>query len=88
MKGFVYVIRDIKTDKFYVGSTNNIKRRIYQHFHNHTQTTRIMKVKEVVLIQEYPNLKMARNIERKIKNLKRKDYIRKMISDGFIKLSN
>lgn len=40
----------------------------------------------LVLSQEYKSLKMAREIEKRIKKLKRKDYIEKMIADGFIKI--
>ena len=41
---------------------------------------------EVVLKQEYKTLLEARSVERKIKNLKRRDYIEKMIKDGYIKV--
>jgi hypothetical protein len=41
---------------------------------------------ELVLIQPYESLEMARRIEKKIKYLKRKDYIEKMVSSGYIKL--
>lgn len=52
----------------------------------HTQTTRNMVDPILVLVQEYHNLDVARKIERKIKKLKRKDYIEKMIHDGKIKI--
>ena len=41
---------------------------------------------DVALAQKYPSLEIARKIERKIKALKRKDYIEKMIRDGYIKI--
>ena len=41
---------------------------------------------KLVLFQEYYSIKIARKIEKKIKSLKRKDYIEKMINDGYIKL--
>lgn len=63
-----------------------MERRLSQHKSGHTQTTYRNKFSEVVLIQKYPSLKIARSIEKKIKKLKRKDYIEKMIKDGYIKL--
>ncbi len=85
MSAFVYILEDDK-GKFYVGSTDNLKRRLGQHEAGHTQTTRNMVKPRLVFNQEYDSLEQARRVERKIKKLKRKDYISKMISDGFIKI--
>lgn len=41
---------------------------------------------EIVFYQEYENLKVARKIEYKLKNLKRHDYIASIVKDGFIKM--
>ena len=41
---------------------------------------------KLMLVQRYDSLKEARKIERKIKNLKRKDYVEKMIKDSYIKM--
>ncbi len=84
-KGFVYILKDINGGT-YVGSTDDIARRVHQHQIGHTQTTRNMVNPTLILSQEYESLKVARKIERKIKNLKRKDYIEKMIADGYIKI--
>ncbi|KKW02101.1 MAG: hypothetical protein UY52_C0024G0017 [Parcubacteria group bacterium GW2011_GWC2_49_9] len=43
-----------------------------------------MKSPVLVLSQEYPTLVEARRIERRIKKFKRKDYIEKIVKDGFI----
>jgi predicted GIY-YIG superfamily endonuclease len=45
-----------------------------------------MKNPHVALSQEYPTIEEARKIERKLKKLKRKDYISKIIKDGYIKI--
>lgn len=86
MKAYVYILRDEK-GKFYIGSTNDIKRRLKQHQTKHTATTYRMKSPQLVLKQEYPSLEFARKVERKIKNLKRKDYIENMVKDGYIKMA-
>jgi len=87
MKGFVYVLKNDKGD-FYIGSTDNLRRRLNQHRIGHTQTTRNQKMINLVLVQEYGSLKDARIVERKIKKLKRKDYIAKMVADGYIKVKS
>lgn len=85
MKGFVYILQN-ESERFYIGSTNDIERRIRQHCNGHTQTTRNMGQFKVVLVQEYESLELARIIEKKLKKLKRKDYIQKIINDGIIKI--
>jgi len=85
MKGYVYILKD-EGGKLYVGSTNDIKRRMSQHNIGHTQTTKNMKSLRLVLFQEYESLEVARKAERKIKKLKRRDYVERMISDGYIKI--
>lgn len=86
-KGYVYILKDQK-GRFYIGSTTDIKRRLKQHKNNHTQTTERMIDPKLALTQEYDSLEIARKIERKVKKLKRKDYIEKMIIEGYIKMTS
>lgn len=85
MKGWVYILKD-EEGKFYVGSTSNLERRLVQHARGNTQTTRRMKNFSLVLSQEYSSIVDARRVEKKIKRLKRKDYIEKMVREGTIRL--
>ena len=84
-KRFVYILKN-KQGRFYIGSTDNLARRLHQHEFGYTQTTRNMKEFKNILAQEFPSLGIAWKIERKIKKLKRKDYIEKMITDGYIRI--
>lgn len=83
--GIVYILQDEK-GKYYIGSTDNLPRRISQHELGQTPTTHRMKNPVLVFSQEFLTLQIARKVELKLKKLKRKDYINKIISDGFIKL--
>ena len=85
MKGYVYILKD-RTGRFYVGSTSDIKRRIGQHASGHTQTTRNMDEPTMVFTQEYNSLGVARRVEKKIKALKRKDYVEKIVAEGYIRI--
>ena len=85
MKGFVYILKDDK-NIFYIGSTIDLKRRLNHHTSGHTHTTKRMKNVHLVFQQEFQSLDIARKIERKIKRLKRKDYIEKIVSEGYIKM--
>ena len=84
---FVYILQSQKNGKYYVGSTDNIDQRLYQHKSGKVHTTQRLLSIELKLKQEYPNIQIAKKVERKIKNLKRRDYIQNMISDGYIKMS-
>ena len=85
MSAYVYILED-KDGRFYIGSTQDLERRLRQHKNVQTQTTRNMNDPVLVLSQEYVTLTEARFVERRLKRLKRKDYIRKMIGDGRIKM--
>ena len=82
---FVYILK-FPSGKFYIGSTENLNKRIKHHKGGHTPSTKRLGGGEVVLIQEYAELKEARAIESKLKKLKRHDYIAKMVRDGYIKI--
>ncbi len=86
MVGFVYILED-DNGKFYIGSTTNIKRRLSHHKSGGTWTTSRMVNPKLVLLQKCDSMTRARAIEKRIKDLKRKDYIAKMVRDGYIKLN-
>ena len=65
-RGFVYILRSVKNNRFYIGSTKNIERRLKEH--------------EL-------GFSLARQIERKLKKLKRKDYLEKIVQVGHIDLA-
>ncbi len=87
MKYCVYILKD-DNDVFYIGSTNNLERRMSQHKNKYTKTTARMNNPKLVLFQEYNSLAMARSVELRIKKLKRKDYVEKMIKDGYIRIKS
>ncbi len=83
----VYILQFPK-GKFYVGSTVDLDRRTKQHASGHTHSTKRLGLGEakLVLKQEYRTLEDARSVEYKLKKLKRRDYIAKIIQDGYIKV--
>jgi putative endonuclease len=83
---FVYFIRSKRDGRVYIGSTDNLGQRLKHHFGRHTPTTKRFGEIGLIFHQEYKTLKEARSVERKLKRLKRRDYIEKIIEDGFIKL--
>ena len=83
---WVHILRT-ESGGFYVGSTENLSARLKHHFRGATPSTKRMHATSLALAQEYDTLKNAREIEKRIKKLKRHDYIEKMLKDGYIRLS-
>ncbi len=84
--GYVYILKNEK-EKYYIGSTTDIKRRMKQHEEGHTPSTHRMGKLELVLLQKFKTLRDARYIELRLKKLKRHDYIDKIVKDGTIKIT-
>lgn len=84
---FVYILKSLRDGRYYIGSTTNLESRLRHHKNGFTPSTKRFGEIKLIFQQEYKSLKDARYIERKLKKLKRKDYLDKIIKDGFIKIS-
>lgn len=82
---FVYILKS-EVGKYYIGSTDNLEERMKHHLGGYTSSTSKMGKLELILSQEYNTLGEARRVEKRLKNLKRRDYIDKIIRDGYIKI--
>ena len=83
---YLYVLESLDDGRYYVGSTINLTQRLRHHLGGHTPTTKRFGEIKLVFSQEYSTLKEARKIECRLKRLKRKDYLARIIADGYIKL--
>ena len=84
---YVYIIESVRDGRYYIGSTINIEERLRHHLYGGTPSTRRFGRIRLVFKQYYPSLREARTVERKLKGLKRKDYLKKIVQDGYIKNS-
>lgn len=82
----VYILKSSLNGEYYVGCTDNIERRIKEHAEYKAQSTKSLRPLNLLPVQTFPTLSKARKIENRIKNLKRRDYIDKIIRDGIIKM--
>jgi len=85
---YVYISQSIRDGRYYVGSTTDLPRRLHHHANGFTPSTKRFGEIKLVFSQEYATLKEARYIESKLKKLKRRDYIDKIIEDGYIKIKS
>ena len=85
MKGIVYILLT-DNNRYYVGSTNDIKRRMAEHDSGENKATRYVRPVKLLFTQSFNLLTNARKIEYRLKKLKRRDIIERIIKDKRIKL--
>lgn len=84
MSSFVYILRNDNTCRYYVGSTNDLQRRIHEHKAGKTRTTKILKTFTLVYKEEFDTIHEARLREKEIKSYKSKKYIEWLIINGSV----
>ena len=85
-KGFVYILESRKNGMYYIGASENPKRRLRQHNDDTVSATRKKGPWELRFFQEYASLREAKIIEYKLKKLKRRDYLEDIIKSGKIRM--
>jgi len=83
---FVYIIKSLVNDRYYIGSTNDLKRRINEHNKGVSKYTRLTKPFKLVFSQEYDSLEKARKIEYKLKKFKNREIIDRIVKEKVIKM--
>jgi len=80
MKRYVYILQ-LVNGQYYVGSTNDIKRRYMDHVNWHTITTKRVSVEKLLFEREYNTKTQARKIEMFLKKQKSRVVIKKFMSN-------
>jgi putative endonuclease len=86
MGGYVYILKSLKNGIFYVGSTNDLKRRVKEHNLGKSKFVRFNKPFELVFSQFYDDLEIARKVEFKLKSFKSREILEKIVKDGYCSL--
>ena len=68
MKGYIYILFSDKDYKTYLGSTNDIHRRIEDHFLGKVSATKYRRPLRLIYNEEHGNLVEARKRERYLKS--------------------
>ena len=80
MPAHLYILFSQKLNKYYVGSTSDIERRITEHNRGKEKFTKTGVPWDLVYKEELNDLKAARQREHFIKKQKSRIYIEKLIS--------
>jgi putative endonuclease len=80
MDWFLYILRSIsKPGKIYIGSTNDLERRLNDHNNGNTRSTKYFVPWEIAYSEEYKTKKEARDRERQLKKWKNRERIEELI---------
>ncbi len=63
---YVYLLKDCN-NKFYIGYSNNLKRRLREHLSNKVYTTKRMSNPRLIYYESYSSIELAKDRERKLK---------------------
>ncbi len=77
---YVYILKSLKDEKYYIGCTDNLERRIDQHNRGENSSTRFRRPFELIYTETYANSSIAYSREKKIKRYKGGNTFRKLIS--------
>ncbi len=85
MVGYLYIL-ETEGNRYYIGSTNNIERRLFEHRLGKTKSLRYLLPIKLVFSQKYNSIRVAKKIELKLKKYKNKSIIQRIIEDKEIKM--
>ncbi len=76
---FCYIIHSKNLDKFYVGETSDFEQRIKFHNSGFSEFTSKANDWQIYLLISCKNREIARKLEKHIKSMKSKNYIRNLM---------
>jgi len=77
---FVYILKSLKNNRYYIGSTNNLGRRLKEHNEGKSKYTKLTKPFKIIYKKKYTNLKSARKREYYLKRMKSRSYVEWLIN--------
>jgi putative endonuclease len=81
MAGYVYILISSKDGKIYIGSTDDLKRRIIQHKKGSVKSTKNRLPVELIYQENYKSLEEARYMERYYKSCAGRKKIREILKE-------
>jgi len=79
MSYFVYIIKSLKDDTYYIGSTQDLSERMERHNQGRSTYTKSKRPWELVFCEEHLDRSRAIIREKEIKSRKSKSYIEALI---------
>ncbi len=81
---WVYILQSSKNKSYYIGSTENIERRLLEHNSGKTKSLKHLLPVSLVFKEVAASPAEARKLELKLKKYKNRAILEKIINDGYI----
>lgn len=81
---YVYILKSLRDNTFYIGCTENINRRINEHNKGLSKYTKNKNPWIIVYSEKFATLSDARKREKEIKSWKKKVAIEKLTQGAFV----
>ncbi|MBI3631739.1 MAG: GIY-YIG nuclease family protein [Candidatus Staskawiczbacteria bacterium] len=83
---FLYILQSEKNGRYYIGSTNNLKRRIIEHNSGKTRSLKYLIPLKIVFSKEYKQEHETKQMEKKLKKFKNRNIIKRIVAEQELKL--
>jgi len=83
---YLYILKSLKNNRYYIGATVNLEKRLKEHNDGKSKYTSITKPYKLVFYQEFLTYKQARQIEIKLKRFKSKRIVDKIVTTQKLQL--
>ncbi len=85
-QGYLYILESILNGKYYIGSTTNLLRRIYDHNTGNTPSTKSGRPWKLVFSLQIGSLSKARTLELKLEKHKSRKILEQIVKDQEIRM--
>ena len=82
MPYFVYIIQSEKDESYYIGSTQDLDKRLVRHNQGRSKYTKSKIPWKLVYHEDYPDRSSAMKREQEIKRRKSRAYIEELVKSG------
>jgi len=76
---YTYILLSELNNRYYIGSTKDISRRLAQHNSGRSKSTKRYRLWRLVYSESFQTLAEARRREREIKSLKSHEYVEELL---------
>jgi len=83
---WIYILQSEKNGRYYIGSTNNIERRLSEHNSGKTRSLKFIRPLKLVFKKPYESESEVKLMERKLKKYKSREIIDRIVKEQEIKM--
>jgi putative endonuclease len=78
---YLYILKSKISDKFYIGQTENLERRLFYHNSGYSKSTKYGVPWELAYTEKFTSRSEAYRREQEIKSQKSKEYISQLVEN-------